>query len=392
MGIYFMRILVVHNSYQLKGGEDAVVENEVELLQSNGHEVYLLKICNDQIQGLKRKLNTAIGSIFSFSGYMRMSRSIDSMQPDIVHVHNYFPLLSPSVFFACKRKRVPVVHTLHNYRAICPTAFLMHRGEVVEHSIKGGPWWALRERVYKKSLLGTFFLVSMIAFNRKIGTWKNCVDVFIALTDFSKKKFVEAGWPEDLILVKPNFVKKVEVTEVKRAPYALFVGRLSEEKGIPFLIEAFKSSGDLELRVVGQGPLESLVEKSSGENIRYLGRLSGSSVAEQMAEASCLVMASTWYEGFPMVIVEAMSSGLPIVVPKLGSMSVIVPHKKAGLHYVPGNQESLISSVAKILKDKEIFDLLSTGAYKEYQEKYTPEHNLKMLEDIYTSAISAGDV
>jgi glycosyltransferase involved in cell wall biosynthesis len=386
-----MKILMVHNTYQVRGGEDSVEENEVELLRSNGHDVTELKVNNEIINGFFSKLWVALSVIFSISGYKIISRAIEKEKPDVVHVHNYFPVLSPSIFYACKKKAVPVVHTLHNFRAICPTALLQHKGRIVERSIADGPWWAVKERVYRGSLVGTFFLALMIAFHRKAGTWRRQVDAYIALTEFNKQKYVEAGWPEDKIFVKPNFTRHMSDSLKHRKPYALFVGRLSEEKGVPFLLDAFKDSADLELRIIGEGPLESLVREAANTNIHYLGKQPKETVFEHMESAACLTMTSNWYEGFPMVIVEAMSCGLPVVVPAMGNMEIIVPNGKAGMHYQPEDKTSFISSVRRLLMDDQFRDDLSAGARMEYNQKYTAEVNLVMLEAVYDFARSGAN-
>ncbi|TXR53343.1 glycosyltransferase family 4 protein [Reinekea thalattae] len=387
-----MKILVIHNSYKVRGGEDSVFENEVALLRDGGHEVTELRVSNDSVRGFFSKIFVAVSTVFSIHGYIKTLKAIDKVRPDVVHVHNYFPILSPSVFYACKIKGVPVVHTLHNFRAICPTALLQFNGKVTERSLTEGPWWAVRKRVYRGSLVGTFLLSSMISFHKKVGTWTKCVDRFIALTDFNKQLYLNVGWPKDKVVVKPNFTTPVLKRKKARKPYALFVGRLSEEKGIPFLLSAFDDSNELKLKVIGAGPLEQLVKSKTSNNIEYLGELSRLQVAEKMMEASCLVITSLRYEPFGMVIIEAMSYGLPVLIPSEGSMEGIVPNDEAGLHYMAGNRGSFLACIRRLLDDNVMFEKLSTGAKKKYQEKYTAEVNLAMLESIYASVISTDRV
>ncbi|WP_221800278.1 glycosyltransferase family 4 protein [Oceanobacter mangrovi] len=382
-----MRILVVHNKYKIRGGEDSVFENEVELLRSAGHDVETYVVDNERVKGLFSRILTAFSCVFSPSEFFRIRRVIKFFQPDVVHVHNYFPLISPAVFYACSSFSVPVVHTLHNFRAICPTALLSLDGMVNESSIYDGPWWAVKRRVYQGSAIGTFFLALMISFHRTLGTWEKRVDVFIALTEFNKIKYVQAGWPEEKIYIKPNFSIGPGGDFPERQSYALYVGRLSEEKGIPFIVSAFRENPRLNLKIIGCGPLEMLVSGKE-KNIEYLGERSRDEVTDYMKSASCLVMASTWYEGFPMVIVEALSCGLPVVVPQRGNMSGVIKNGVTGLHYKPEDRDSFISEVSEVLSNIELRDELSKSALEEYRCQYTTSQNLESLESIYKVAIT----
>tara|TARA_R110000868_G_C10963488_1_gene768777 strand:+ start:5046 stop:6221 length:1176 start_codon:yes stop_codon:yes gene_type:complete len=382
---------MVHNSYQIKGGEDSVVLNECNLLRSHGHDVTVFQVDNSYIRGFFSKLVVAIFSIFSVFGYFKMRRVIKKTKPDVVHVHNYFPILSPSIFWACHYNNVPVVHTLHNFRAICPTAILMWKGKVVEKSISSSSsWWTLSKKVYKNSFLGTFFLILMVEINKKIGTWSTAVDGYIALTDFSKKKYVSAGWPEDRIYIKPNFSDYRGGSLESRENFALYVGRLSEEKGVRFLVDCFRGSG-LSIKFVGDGPLNEYLESHGSNNIENLGRLPKEEVLSLMSRASCLVMASTWYEGFPMVIVEALGCGLPVIVPKLGNMEAVVTHDLCGLHYTPKDNQGFINAASKVITDPSVRERLSIGALKEFDAKYTPSENLTSLIEIYKKVIKRKD-
>ena len=382
-----MKVLIVHNTYQTKGGEDSVVENEYRMLQG-GADIEVCIVDNDKIIGFFSKVAAALGVVFSFRQFFFWRRKLVSGGYDVVHVHNYFPIISPAIFWACKSAAVPVVHTLHNFRAICPTAILSYDGKVKEESLYASSWWAVRKRVYRGSYLGTFVLVVMIELHKRLGTWKRVVDGYIALTEFSKEKYIEAGWPRNKFYVKPNFVH--DVGQYQRvspeSPFALYVGRLSEEKGVEFIVDCFKGS-DLNLKVAGDGPLKSIVENNSSGNIEYLGALDRSDVAELMAKASCLVMASTWYEGFPMVIVEAFRSGLPVIVPKLGNMKAVVDDGTTGLHYDPGDGKQFINAVRSCIYNQELSFRLSSGARKAFLSKYSSDINRQQLLDIYETVI-----
>ena len=384
-----MKILVIHNSYQIAGGEDSVFNNECLLLEQNGITVRKLSISNDSISGLLAKVFAFIGVVFSFHGYKRIVQAIETFRPDVVHVHNYFPLISPSVFYACKKMGVPVVHTLHNYRAICPTALLMNNGKIEERSIQKSPWWAVKQKVYKDSILGTFVLAAMVAWHKRLGTWKTKVDRFIALTQFAANKYEQAGWPESKLVVKPNFVPDPFDSgfTYQNEQHAIFVGRLSEEKGVDLLLEAWKEI-DYKLLIIGDGPLKSVVEQSDNPNIHYLGKLDKQNVLERVKKASFLVMASTWYEGLPMVLVEAFACGTPALVPNLGGMGEVVKDKVTGLHLEPGNSSDLSKKAEWLFEHPEAQKKFSINARNEYLDRYTPEQNYEMLMDIYQQAIA----
>jgi glycosyltransferase involved in cell wall biosynthesis len=384
-----MKVLVVHNYYQIAGGEDGVLKNEVELLISNGNEVTLHSVNNKSIVSILDKFLTLLKVPFSFSSYKEMKKLLEKVKPDVVHVHNYFPLFSPSIFYACNKLKIPVVHTLHNYRAVCPTALLMHAGKLNETSIKHSSWWTVSKRVYRDSFVGSLSLACMVELHKLLRTWQTKVDGFIALTEFSRQKYIEAGWPAEKILVKPNFIEDPFDTATalrKVGGYALYVGRLSEEKGIDILLDAWNSV-DLPLKVIGDGPLKSSVESNALSAVEYLGLKKKDKVLELVQNADFIIMASTWYEGFPMVLVEAYASGTPALVSRLGSMKEIVVPNKTGLHFEAGNPVDLAEKAQWMVDNPAVVKQMGANARKEYLAKYTPEKNFTLLMDIYQQAI-----
>lgn len=385
-----MKILQIHNYYQIAGGEDAVLENESLLLQKNSNDVQQFVVHNTAITSILDKVKTLLFAPFSFTYFNKLLVLLKQKQPEVVHVHNYFPLLSPSIFYACKKFNIPVVHTLHNYRAVCPTALLMFNKKVEERSITHSSWWAVKKRVYRHSMVGTFSLTTMIELHKRLGTWNSRVDRFIALTEFSRQKFIEAGWPEDKVVVKPNFIEdpynKAETIE-KEGGYALFVGRLSEEKGVDVLLEAWQEI-DLPLKIIGEGPLKKMVQDNTTKRIEYLGRKDKKEVLNLVKNADFIIMPSTWYEGFPMVLVEAFACGTSAIVSRLGSMEEIVEDSKTGLHFEAGNSKDLIEKVNWMLKHPRKIVEMGTNARREYLTKYTPERNYEMLIDVYRQAIT----
>ncbi len=381
-----MKILLVHNYYQLRGGEDKVFEMERNLLEEAGHTVETFTVNNEQINSVFSRIFTFFNSIFSLPAYIKLKKYLKVSRPDVVHVHNYFPLLSPSVFYACSALKIPVVHTLHNYRAVCPTAMLMSKGEINELSIKGNSFWALRKRVYRDSFFGTLALVLMIDIHKLLGTWRKRVSGYIALTEFARDKFIEAGWPEDILFVKPNFVSKKKALHENlngNKDYAVYVGRLSAEKGIEFLLSAWKNI-DYPLMIIGDGPLLQNVKSSNCNNIIYAGFKSESEVDELIGSSKFLVMASTWYEGLPLVLIEAMANGKASLVPNIGGMQSVVKDGKTGLHFVSKNEEDFVNKATLLFEDKALLEEFSSNAFKEYSSKYTSEISLQALERIYS--------
>lgn len=384
-----MKILLTHNFYKISGGEDSVFHNEKVLLETGGNSVSLYTIDNDQVVSISDKILTAISVPFSFNQYRKFKKHLLLHKPNVVHVHNYFPLYSPSIFYACKSAGIPVVHTLHNYRAVCPTALLMHNGTVNERSVKGSSLWSVTKKVYRNSLIGSLTLAVMVDLHKLMDTWKLKVDCYIALTEFSKQKYIEAGWPNKKIAVKSNFIADpIGITDIanKKGNYGLFIGRLSEEKGINTLLNAWTSVTE-ELNIVGDGPLQTLIEKESTGNIRFLGRKDKRDVLELVKNANFVLLPSTCYEGFPMVLVEAFACGTPVLVSRLGSMKEIVEDGVTGLHFETGNANDLATKAQWLINNPERTRQMGQNARNEYLAKYTPEKNYEMLMNIYQQAI-----
>ncbi len=384
-----MKILLVHNFYKIAGGEDAVLDGECKLLTSKSNVIKNFAVNNNHIDSLLEKIKVLFGVVFSRSQFFKLKQILHNIKPDVVHVHNYFPVISPAIFYACKSSGTPVVHTLHNYRAVCPTALLMHDGRVNERSINGSSWWTVPKRVYRDSFLGTLALTLMVELHKKKGTWQTKVDRYIALTAFSRNKYIEAGWPADKIVVKPNFIQDPfngVATVVKDGDYGLFVGRLSEEKGIEILFESW-GSATCKLKVIGDGPLKEYVESKSAGIIEFLGRKDKPDVLELVRNADFIIMPSTWYEGFPMVLVEAFACGTPALVSRLGSMEEIVEDGVTGLHFEAGNAKDLAEKVQWLIDNPQRTREMGQNARNEYLAKYTPEKNYEMLMDIYQQAI-----
>lgn len=385
-----MKVLVLHNAYQQYGGEDTVVRMESELLSSHGMLVGLKVLSNDGIKGFPAKISAAVGVVFSWQSYRLVRQLVRNCRPDVVHVHNFFPLLSPSVFYACKAEGVPTVLTLHNYRIICPTALLLHDGKVTERSLTEGPWWALRFRVYRNSWVGTFLLCLMIWIHQKFHTWQRKVDRFIVLSEFGRSRIEAAGIPGGLTAVKPNFVNIAKPGVQPRAGL-LYVGRLSSEKGIEVLIDAVarlrrsRRVTERDVTVLGGGPMADAVSKAE---VTALGPKSGAEVHQHMRTAIALVLPSIWYEGFPMVLVEAYACGLPVIASRIGALAELVEDGVTGLLFEPGNAVDLAEKMDWALTHPEAIQRMGEAARLRYESLYTPSRNLAHLMAIYEDAIA----
>lgn len=384
-----LNICYLHNSYNHLGGEDSVVLSELSLLRSYGHPVELFSKNNDRIGGLLGKSTVALQAKYSKNSLMWVTEILHKSNPDLVHVHNFFPLLTPSIYEACNKAGVPIVQTLHNYRAICPGALLMHNGRICEKCITGSPYRAILSRCYRDSVAGSWAVARMVAYHRKRQTWQTKVDQYIALSEFAKRKFVNAGFPAEKIAVKPNFYAAGETLgdqNERNGMGGLFVGRLSREKGVATMLAAWR---DLEvpLRVGGDGPLLEAARESERPGLQLLGHLSKGQVSIEMARAAFFVMPAECYENFPVVLAEAFAHGLAVVASRLGAMAEIVEDGITGLHFDTGNAEDLAAKVRWIHAHPTECRRMGDNARKVYEAKYTPERNYEMLVGIYQQAI-----
>jgi len=382
-----MKVLQVHNFYQQPGGEDQVYDAERELLTRHGHEVIRYAVHNDAIRNMSA-LELGIRTIWSRKSYLAVRETLREHKPDIVHAHNTFPLISPALHHAAGAEQVPLVQTLHNYRLICAGATLYRKGRVCEdcvHSLT--PWPAVRHACYRNSRAATVVAASMLLAHRAAGTWASRVQQYIALTGFSKQKFVEGGLPANLISIKPNFLPSDPGAGPGSGGYAMFAGRLSEEKGLRTLLEAWRNIPDIPLKIAGDGPLRPFLENrlSTLRQVEYLGRREHRHILELLRQARFLVFPSEWYEGLPMVIVEALACGTPVIASALGSMTELIQDGTNGYSFEPGNPDSLAGCIRLLLANGRD---LRKAARLSYERNYTPERNYELLMNIYGNASS----
>jgi glycosyltransferase involved in cell wall biosynthesis len=381
-----MKILSVHNSYQTPGGEDQVFAQEAELLRSRGHQVLQFHTSNEQVKG-KNPLVLLGDTIWNKRVHNELLALMQRERPDIVHVHNTFPVISPSVYYAANEAGIPVVQTLHNFRMLCPAGTLFRDGHICEDCIgKQVPWPGVIHGCYRNSRLATAAGAAMLATHNYKQTWSKAVSAYIALTDFARNKFIQAGFPAEKILVKPNYLQSDPGIGEGKGKYALFVGRLTPEKGIGTLLEAWRQIGTkLPLQIAGDGPMAAEVERASREmpGVTWLKWLPHEEILQKMKDASVLVLTSTWFEPFGLIAAEAFAVGLPVIASNLGSMSTIVDHQRTGLHFEAGNAASLVEAVRWFRAHPNETARMREQARLEYEMKYTAESNYAQMMNIY---------
>lgn len=381
-----MRILAAHNRYRQAGGEDAVFQAEVELLRAHGHEVVELCVDNREISAAQLPV-LAARAVWSRPSFELVSRTLRGGGFDVAHFHNTFPLLSPSVYSAAHRAGVAVVQTLHNYRMACPGATMLRDGKPCEDCVgRAVPWPAVVHGCYRGDRVVTSVVAGMLSVHRAAGTWARDVDAYIALTEFGRGILVRAGLPEERVLVKPNCLSADPGEGAHQGGYALFVGRIDTAKGIECLLAAWKMLGpEIPLRVAGAGPMEHLL-RSAPPGVEWLGPQDREATLALMRNASALVVPSIWYEGFPATIAEAFATGLPVIGSRIGAIPGIVEDGVTGVLFEPGSPEALAAAVRAVFASPAQMRAMGVRARQTFLDRYTPEHNHRMLMEIYAAA------
>lgn len=380
------KVLIAHNAYQQRGGEDSVVESEISLLRSRGHEVLEYRRSNDDLKKMSR-VDAALQTMWSGQTKTELATLFATEQPDVVHVHNTFPLISPSLYWAAAKAGVPVVQTLHNYRLLCPQAMLLRAGSVCEDCVGKLPWRAATRSCYRDSMAQSAVLGGMLTLHRGLGTYRKQISRYIALTEFGRQKFIDGGLPAERIRVKPNFVESPPVQATAKRDGFLFVGRLSAEKGVDVLAEAMASEPELRCEVIGVGPEQDSLALLPGVDLG--GWQQGDFILTRMQAARALVMPSICYEGFPRTLAEAFAAGLPVIASRLGAMATSIEDGRTGLLFEPGNAADLAAKLHWAQANPEAMAEMGCAARAEYEARYTPEKNYEMLMDIYAEAIAA---
>ena len=388
-----MNILIVHNRYQIPGGEDQVAAQEAELLRAHGHAVFTYERDNGELAAFSvwQKLLLPLRTIYNPKTYRDIRKCIRENAIDLVHVHNTLLLVSPAVYYAAKSRGVPVVQTIHNFRLLCPGAAFYRENRICEDCLKDGLHCALKHKCYRGSFSQTLCCVLSMKLHRAAGIYRKLT--YICLTDFNKKKLLRLkGLKPEQIFVKPNAVSAPEalMPELERQDRFLFAARLEDMKGIRVLLEAWRLLGENapELVVCGSGPLDEWSRRFAQDNklrsVRFLGRLPNEQVRRLMAASSALILPTQWYEGFPLSIAEAYSVGTPVLVSNLGNGGSLVRQGVTGLKFDPKSPQSIAKAVEKFRSMKDVN--WEENTRRVYTQALTPEMNYTALMEIYAAA------
>lgn len=387
-----MKILMGHNYYQKAGGEDSCYESECELLANHGHKVYRYIKHNDDIKQMSM-FDVGSKTLWNDETYHEILQLLQQEQIDIVHFHNTFPLISPSVYYAAEKASIPVIQTLHNYRLICSNGIFYRNGHICEDCIgKTIPWPSIIHACYRDSRLQTAGVASMQTLHRIKNTWKSKVTIYIALTQFGCDKFIEAGIDPAQIRIKPNFIPNDPGFNDFIGDYILFVGRLTPEKGVFTVLDAWRNLSHIPLKIAGDGPsydqMKRLIQRDSLNHVEMLGWKKPSELVEIVKNARALVFTSKWYETFGLVAAEAFACGVPVIASRIGAIADVVSDNKDGIHFTPGSVEELRIAATQLWENNDLAHEMSRNARKSYEEKFSPGPNYKMLMSIYEEAIA----
>lgn len=385
-------ILMVHNYYQshAPSGEDLVFQEDEKLLRSKGHKITLWTQHSDSINNfsLAKKIALTWQISWSRESYKAIEQLIKLDKPDIVHVCNTFPLISPSIYFACHKYGIPVVQTVQNYRLFCAAGTFFRENKVCEKCLEKGDFQAIKYGCYRNSRTQTLPIVFMHQIHRLLKTWSKYVHIYIPATEFSRQKLIQGGLPAERVIVKPNFFLSMPKPSFEFDNYVVFFGRLSVEKGVRTLISAWNQLRDIPLKIVGDGNLKDEVISATKENpaIEFLGFRPNEECIELLKKSMFMVMPSEWYEGFPMTIREAFACGKPVVASRLGAMAEIINDGATGLLFDTGNPNDLASKVRWLVEHKDFAISMGKSARLEFEAKYTAEKNYEILMEIYKKA------
>ena len=384
-----LRVLIAHNFYRQPGGEDQVLDAECELLKSRGHTVREYVMHNDDLHRLW-PAGMAGATLWNHRVYRQLGRIVREEAIEVAHFHNTFPLMSLSACLAASANGAAVVLTLHNYRLICPAATLFRDGKLCEKCVGRAPWPSVVHGCYRRSRPTTAVVAAMLMAHRVAGTYVQGVDRFIALTEFSRVKFVAGGLPADHIAIKPNFVPNDPKPGTGTGGYVIYVGRLAMEKGIETMLQAWRRlGGRIGLKIIGDGPMRQMVQQASRSipGVQWLGRLPMDQVMYHMGEASMLVFPSIWYEGQPRVMIESFATGTPIVASKLGSMIEMVDDGRTGRLFSPGDPVALARTIEQLWQRPEQLAAMRKQSRQEYENRWSADKNHQMLMGIYADAL-----
>lgn len=381
-----MRILVVHNRYRQRGGEDVVAESEVTLLRSRGHDVLLYEKGNEDVHGLSGAAN----AMWSRRTRREISKVIGEFRPEVAHVHNVFHAISPAVYGMLASHGVPVVQTLHNFRLFCIRGTFERGAEICERCVGASPWRGVALKCYRDSYAASGLLAASLQLHRTLGTFRSAINRYVVLNEFCRRKFIECGIPREKIVVKPNFIDVPDPGREGARAGGLFVGRMVAEKGIDVLARALELAPG-ECTVIGDGPLADVLRRTAG--VGFLGSVTRNEVIGRMREAAYLIMPSVWYETFGLVMIEAFASRLPVIASNMGAMADLIEDGKTGLLFEAGSPVDLARKLSWANAHPEEMRRMGDAARARYEHSFTSDRNYDMLLDLYKRVMAdAGPV
>lgn len=385
-----LKVLIAHNSYQWAGGEDFVVDQETRLLESHGHKVFHLRATNKSIEEMSKA--QLLKSVFwNDQSYRQVQDIIHSQQIDLIHIHNYFPLLSPSVFRAAELAGAAVVHTAHNYRLLCLNGLLFRDGQNCQDCVTAGNFLpGVIHRCYRASLSASALAALSLGFHDQYGTIKNSLDRLIAVSDLAAEKLQSSGVDPQLVQVKSNFLFADPGEGHGQGNFALFAGRLSVEKGIDVIQRCWRSGLKVPLTIAGDGPLKSEVVSLATENnsVNFTGWLSEQELLATLRQATVLIFPSHWYEaGTPIVVIQALASGTPVLMSDICAGAEIITKNGAGCTFQNNNADDLANVLRKLFENKSTLTDMRQRARALYLSEFSSNSNYGKLMSIYQEAI-----
>ncbi|HKU19449.1 MAG TPA: glycosyltransferase family 4 protein [Terriglobales bacterium] len=388
-----LSIILAHNYYGDRGGEDIVFERETELLRSRGHRVAAFT-CSSRAPSPWKQLTVAAAGagLYNLKAAHQFRQLLERFRPDLVHVHNTFPLLSPSILSVCRRLGVPVVATLHNYRLLCPAATLYRKGRICQDCRRSsGHWQAVARGCYRDSRFLSAATCFIINVHDRLRTWQRSVRVFIVPSRFTRTQFLAAGWPSRQICTKPHFVLQDPGPGLGQGRFCLFVGRLAPEKGVQTLLRAWKETRcPWSLKIVGDGPLAKQVATAAhgDPRIQWLGAQSSRRVMDLLGCAEALIVPSECLETFGLVVIEAFARAVPVVASGLGALSELVRDGETGVVVPPGDSSALSGAIESLAYGRNR-DAMGRRARLEFERRYSAEQNYTLLQEVYQRALGA---
>jgi glycosyltransferase involved in cell wall biosynthesis len=391
-----MKILIVHNQYRTSApsGEDAAVQNERRMLEARGEDVSIFERCNDEIResGFLAKAVVAVNTVWSRRSRVELRRVLLRDRPDVVHVHNTFALISPSIYGVCKETGIPVVQTLHNFRFFCPSALFLRDGKPCEDCVDRSLLQSVRHRCYRGSTAATATLAAMLAIHRALGTYAEDIGTYIVLTQFARDKAIKGGIPAHKLVVKPNFVPAPPSAGSGDGGYVLYVGRLLEGKGTETLVRAWRHLPDVKLKIIGEGALRNELEclaLRENLNVEFVGRQNRDAVLSALSRAQFLIVPSDCYEGFPMVVAESYACGTPVLASRIGSLDELIVDGLTGKKFTPGNSHDLAVAVRLLLEDPHALARMRVSTRAFFDAHLTESQNYAQLAKIYSRITAA---